>query len=423
MIEDNDEDDPDEEERESTIDEELEKMEEQEEKEKGEKVIRTEDVKGFRDFADEEALKREKILEILIKKFKLYGFMPAETPIIEYEGFVKGNNPDGSISDIFKLKDRGERKLALRNEFTFQLKRIVLNKKLPFRRYQIGEVFRDEPISANRFRQFTQCDVDVVGSTTRDEAEILKLADEILKALNIDAIIYFNNRNFLNEILKKEGIQEENWLLVLKELDRIDKLGEEEVKKSLAKYHAESIPSILKNNERFFEKYYGYKEVQELKRYCELFNVQVKFNPYLTRGISYYNGSVFEIKSSTDTIIVGGSYYIGKNQSAGISLRLEKLTSLAKLDVQGSDCLIISIAMEKEAIKLMEKLRKENISCILGEKVSKGLDYANRTKIRSVIFLGEEESNKNQFKLRDMVSGEEKMLDERELIKTLKELK
>src|SRR3989344_4459345 len=109
-------------------------------------------VKGFNDYTGEEAEKREEIRKILVSTFEKYGFEPAETPILEIESFVRGDNAqDGVVSDIFKLKDKGERNLALRYEFTFQLKRIAKNKKLPYKRYQIGPVFRDEPVSANRF--------------------------------------------------------------------------------------------------------------------------------------------------------------------------------------------------------------------------------------------------------------------------------
>ena len=167
-----------------------------------------ENVKGFKDFLGEDALKRERLKQIMIKQFRNYGFLPAETPIIEYEEFVKGENAsDEAVSDIFRLKDKGQRNLALRYELTFQLKRIAKNKKLPYKRYQIGEVFRDEPVSSNRYREFTQCDIDVIGSSFRDEAEVLKLFSKILDEVNLGAIIYINNRNLLNEILEKENIK------------------------------------------------------------------------------------------------------------------------------------------------------------------------------------------------------------------------
>ena len=103
--------------------------------------MKTDTVKGFSDSTGKEAKKREQIRGIITKNFQLFGFEPAETPLIEYEEFVKGENTqDDVISDIFKLQDKGKRKLALRYEFTFQLKRIAKNKKLPYKRYQIGPV-------------------------------------------------------------------------------------------------------------------------------------------------------------------------------------------------------------------------------------------------------------------------------------------
>src|SRR3989344_8792476 len=148
-----------------------------------------ETVKGFRDFIGEEAEKLEYLKKILTKNFKLYGFEPAETPIIEYREFVQGSNPnDEAVSDIFRLKDKGNRNLALRYEFTFQLKRLMQNQKLPYKRYSIGPVFRDEPVSSNRLRQFTQADADIVGvsnSGIRNEAEVLAMTSEILGSIGI----------------------------------------------------------------------------------------------------------------------------------------------------------------------------------------------------------------------------------------------
>src|SRR3989344_4996907 len=131
--------------------------------------MKTERVKGFNDFTEEEAQKRAEIRKILVETFEKYGFQPAETPIIEYEEFVRGENEkDEAVSDIFKLKDKGKRNL-------------------------MGEVFRAEPVSSNRFRQFTQCDVDVIGSTVKDEAEVLSIAFEIMKNLGIKNPMRFNN--------------------------------------------------------------------------------------------------------------------------------------------------------------------------------------------------------------------------------------
>jgi histidyl-tRNA synthetase len=378
-------------------------------------------VKGFRDFSGEEALKREKIRQVIIKKFKDYGFMPCESPVIEYEKFVKTSESDETISDIFKLKDKGKRSLALRYELTFQLKRLAKNKKLPFRRYQIGQVFRDEPTSSNRFREFTQCDIDVVGSTTRDEAEILKLVSEILKELKIEATIYINNRKLINEILEQERIK--NKKQVILELDKLDKLPEKQVKANLKKYKAEKIVALFKKSENFFSKFKAYEEIKKLKEYCALFGIQAKFLPSLARGLAYYNGSIFEIKAKNmrETLIAGGSYLVNNIQSTGISFGLERISAIAKVNLENQriKCLIISIAQEKEAISLAEKLRKQNISCFVTEKLTKGLEYASSTKISYVVLVGKKEIEKRKFKLRNMDSGKEEMLKTEEIIRIL----
>ena len=379
-----------------------------------------ETVKGFCDFSGIEALKRERIKEIIIKKFKLYGFSPCETPIIEYEKFVKSDSRDEVISDIFKLKDKGKRNLAMRYEFTFQLKRLAKNKKLPFRRYQIGEVFRDEPVSKARFRQFTQCDIDIVNSNIKDEAEILKLFSEILKELKINSTIFINNRKLLNEILDKEKIKQKE--KVIKELDKLDKLPEQEIKKNLKKYNAENLLSLLKKPESYFKKYKAYKEIEELKKFCKLYNVKVKFLPSLARGLAYYNANIFEIKSKKikEALIGGGSYLINGIKSTGISFGLERLANLTDIKIETTKALIISIAQEKESTKVAEQLRKQEISCFIMNKISKALDYANKQKIPYVIFIGKEEMKQKKFKLKDMKTGKEKLLKINDLIKELK---
>ena len=380
-----------------------------------------ETVKGFRDFTGEEAIKRQKIREVLIRKFSLYGFEPAETPVVEFENFVAGDNvQDEAVSDTFKLKDRGNRKLALRYEFTFQLKRLAKNQKLPYKRYQIGEVFRDEPVSSNRFRQFTQCDVDVIGSTLKDEAEVLALTYDVLNELGVSAEIVINNRNLLNEIMEKENIK--NKEEAIREIDKLDKLSLEEVKNNLKKYKAENLLPIFKKDENYFKKYDAYKEINELKKYCSYYGFEVKFLPSLARGLSYYNGSVFEIRSknSKESIVGGGSYLANGIQSTGLSFGLERLAKLVKGDYSRNDVLIVSLVDKKEVFKIAEELRKKEISCsIIFGKPSKSLQYADSKKIPYVIFAGEKELKLKKFKLKDMKSGKEDLLNLSKLIKKI----
>ena len=374
--------------------------------------MKTNLVKGFQDFTGKNAQKRAEIKKILVETFEKYGFEPAETPIIEEEKFVRGENPeDEVISDIYKLKDKGKRKLALRYEFTFQLKRLAKNKKLPYKRYQIGEVFRDEPVSGNRFRQFTQCDVDIIGSTIKDEAEILALTTQVLDKLGIKFTIYFNNRKLLMEILDKLKIK--NKEQVIREFDKLDKLPEKVVKENLKKYKAEKVLGILKQNPGYFKKYKSFSEIEELQDYCELYGVRVQFTPFLVRGLSYYNGTVFEIKvkDMKETICAGGSYPVGKTPATGISFGLDRLATLTNIKSEKETFLVVSLGQDKESIKLAQKLRKqgENVIIYYG-KPSKALEYANSYGIEKVIFVGKKEVKKGKFKVKDMKSGKEKFV-------------
>ncbi len=378
--------------------------------------MNTEIVKGFKDYTGEEAEKRQKIKGILARTFRKYGFELAETPIIENEEFVKGGNAnDDAVSDTYKLKDKGDRKLALRYEFTFQLKRIAKDKKLPYKRYQIGEVFRDEPSSSNRFRQFTQCDVDIIGATIRDEAEILALANEALNNLAIKPVILVNNRKLLNEILDDLKITKDREQ-ILRELDKIEykcTFKEKDVANNLKKLKAEKILLILKKSESYFKKYKAYKEVLELKKNCSYYGLKVLFCPTLVRGLSYYNGSVFEIKTKKigDSICGGGSYMINGLQSTGISFGLERVSQFAKITLDEEKILVISLAQDKEAIKLADKLRKKgkDVTLYYG-KPSKALEYANSKNIMEVIFIGKEEVKRKKYKIKDMKTGKEKAL-------------
>ena len=371
-------------------------------------------VKGFKDYSGEEAEKRAIIKRIIIDTFEKYGFRPAETPVVEYESFVKGDNEkDEAVSDIFRLKDKGKRKLALRYEFTFQLKRLMKNQKLPYKRYQIGPVFRDEPITANRFRQFIQCDADVIGSTIRDEAEILTLSVNILNNIGIKPVVLINNRKLLNEILDDMGIKEKDKQQVLRELDKFDKLPEKEIKKRLKKYKADNIINSFKKGEKFFNQFKSYKEIIGLMSYCRAFGIKVLFAPTIVRGLSYYNGSVFEIKAKgiKDSIVGGGSYMFDNVQSTGISFGLDRIAALINIKEKKDKFLVVSLNQDREAIRVAQKLRKQGkiVSLFYG-KPSKALEYANSYKINKVVFVGSKELKKKLFKIKDMKTGKEKKL-------------
>jgi len=416
--------------------------------------MKTDLVKGFKDYTGEEALKRAEIRKILVETFEKYGFEPAETPIIENEEFVKGENKeDEAVSDIFKLRDKGKRKLALRYEFTFQLKRIANNKKLPYKRYQIGPVFRDEPTSLNRFRQFTQCDADVIGSSVKDEAEILALAKEVFDKLGVQSEIFVGNRNIFKGIAEilfglkdKESINE-----LIRYFDKLDKQKPSEIikeieqnknkksflkKMQIAQFKSIFLPLLntLRNNDlnelrdyylgilknRNQEKDYnfslfkqGYDEVIKLISFCKNYRVNLQFNGALVRGLSYYTGNVFEIKTNTlkETIVAGGSYLVNGIQATGISFGVERISMLTQFKKNKKSVLVVSLNEDKQAIKIANELRKrDNLVSIFFGKPSKALEYANSYNIQQVIFVGAQEVKKKKFKVKDMKTGREKVL-------------
>lgn len=372
-----------------------------------------ETVKGFQDFLGQDAKKRERMLEVIKEQFRLFGFEPAETPIIEYEEFVRGKNTnDEAVRDIFSLEDRGKRKLALRFEFTFQLKRIAKNQKLPYRRYQLGYVFRDEPIRQGRLRQFIQCDADIVGSNLKDEAECLALAKEVYEKLEIPCTIYINNRKLINEILEKEKFSEKDKEQIIRELDKLDKLSKKEVEQNLKPFKAEKLVKLFTSEEKSFEKYGSFEEIKKIKDLCKNFGVKVEFRPFLARGLSYYNGTVFEIWSNELNVALtgGGSYMNEGIQSTGISFGLEPLFLLSKIELENNELLIISLSQDKKAIEIAGKFREQGkfVTLIVDKSPSKALDYANSKDISEVLMVGENEVKSGKFKLKNMKSGKEK---------------
>jgi len=381
----------------------------------------SETVKGFQDFLGEDAKKRERMIDLIRNQFNLFGFEPAETPIVENEDFVRGKNQnDEAVRDIFSLEDRGKRKLALRFEFTFQLKRIAKNQKLPYKRYQIGYVFRDEPIRKGRLRQFIQCDADIIGSSLKEEAECLAMAKNIYQELKIPAKIYINNRKLINEILEEEKIMEKNREQIIRELDKLDKLTKEEVAKNLKEFNAAKLVEIFTAKEKTFEKYKFYSEIKKLRDLCAVYGVQLEFRPFLARGLSYYNGTVFEIWSEEMNVALtgGGSYLVDGIQSTGISFGLEPLFLISKVEFGNESIMVLSISQDQQAINITQKLREKKIPVVLltDKSPSKALDYANSKKIERVLIIGEEEVKSKKYTLKNMKTGKEEKLSERELL-------
>ncbi len=407
--------------------------------------------KGTRDISPENMIVKNKIIEVIRNIFERYGYSPLDTPILERYDVLASKYAGGSeiLKETFRLKDQGNRELALRYDLTVPLARyIAMNPaiKMPFKRYQIGEVFRDGPIKAGRYRQFMQCDADAVGSNDLAmEAEQMKIADTAFEELGLSATIKFNNRKILDEIMEKAGIPENLRIESMLTIDKLEKIGTKKVIQELTDkgVSAKSIETLMRLMEREIDnketldrlKDYigetpGVVEVEELLRLLELFEVPAEFQPSLARGLAYYTGTVFEfyvddseIKSSAGA---GGRYdnmigdFAGNNQdyaavgvSFGVDVILEaykeKHAVKKKSVVQA---LIIPLNTYEESVKAMNYLREKGLNVDLSQKkgVSKGLEYASYYGIPHAIIIGEDEVKTGKYTVRDMETGQEEML-------------
>jgi len=182
--------------------------------------------KGTRDLKPEEAIVRNKIVDTLRNTFKIYGYSPLETPAFERYDILASKYAGGNeiLKETFKFNDQGKRELGLRYDLTVPMCRfIAMNPiiKLPFKRYAIGEVFRDGPVEKSRYREFTQCDVDVVGiKGMQADAEIIALIQRAFKKLGFDVVVKVNNRKLLNELLINAGVKNEKLEAATKRIEK-----------------------------------------------------------------------------------------------------------------------------------------------------------------------------------------------------------
>lgn len=412
--------------------------------------------KGTRDFSPEEQILRNEIINKIKKKFELSGFSPIETPIIERFDILASKYAGGAeiLKETFSFDDQGKRKLALRYDLTVPLCRYVgmnPNLKMPFKRYQIERVYRDGPIKLGRYREFYQCDIDIIGcKNMMAEIQLIEVANNIFKDLNLDIDIRINNRKIMNGIMYDCDIKKENIDKVILSIDKLEKQGKSAVIKELLDKGIEekSIKKIfkfldikdLKNliliNEEGKE---GIIELKELFTTLKNINISTNFDISLARGLSYYTGTVFEIFLKNNDIksaVAGGGRYdnmIGNFLSSkqiipavGISFGLEVISdafSKNNLKKNITELFIIPINTKEECLKIAKEFRDNNINTdldIIGRGISKNLQYANINKIPYVIIIGDDELKQNKLKLKNMESGEEKLLTKKDIINEVK---
>lgn len=417
-------------------------------------------VKGGYDFLPKQQKIRNYINGILKSTFEEYGYLPIETPILCYFDMLAGKYDEDNdiLNEIYKLKDQGNRNLGLRYDLTVPFaKFIALNKnelKLPFKRYEINKVFRDGPVKVGRDREFTQCDVDVVGlSNQMIEAELLSLYVNAFTKLNIEINIKYNSRKLMKGLILDTGVTEELVSSTITIIDKIDKLTTEELTQNFIELGLEEKQitllleyfklSLEELNNRFKDTTNqdikeGLEELNNLEEYIIKMNLReyCTFTSSLARGQDYYTGNVFEVYEKngalTGAIGGGGRYdkmiteFIDDGEiypAVGISFGLTSIFELLKnredfKDSSPVDIYIIPMGTNIESLKLANKLRELNIKVDLemnNKKLKKSLDFCNKENIPYVIILGEDEITNQEFKLKDMINKEETIIKFNEL--------
>ncbi len=420
------------------------------------KKMNYQNVKGTQDYLPEAEIVRRKVKRTLEDIFILYGCKPLETPILNYTSLLASKYGGGAeiLEEMYTLSDRGERDLALRYDLTIPFAKVVaMNPKLkmPFKRYEIGKVFRDGPIKTGRFREFTQCDVDIVGVKSQiAEAELMVMALDAFKALELNITIQYNNRNLLVGMLKLFETPTEKINEVVLLLDKVEKVGIEAVsseliEKGLFVKVADDIRQFVMNPDNrtldYFENLLtkndeieqGLEELKELREFLEVLGADEKcvFNPFLARGLEIYTGTIYEIfltnKAITSSIGSGGRYdnaiggLMGSSQTfstVGISFGLDviytafEVTAKGSLDSSEIDYYIIPVNTLKESLLVAKQLRDQGKKIELemtNKRLGKALERANKVNVNNVIIIGETEVKNNQIKIKNMFTGEERM--------------
>ena len=447
--------------------------------------------KGTRDFNPEQVAKRNYIFNTIKDSFERFGFQPIETPSFENSETLMGKYGDEGDRLIFKILNSGDylgkvnddlyskkdsgtltpkiSEKALRYDLTVPFARYVVQYQnditFPFKRYQIQPVWRADRPQRGRFREFYQCDADVVGSRSLwQEVEFVQLYDDVFSALKLENItIKINNRKILSGIAEVIGAKDKLIDFTVA-LDKLDKIGEERVKSEMLNKgipqsgidklqplfdisgnfdsQIKSLKSILSSSEQ------GLKGIEELEFiYNAITDLKLKSSSLqldvtLARGLNYYTGAIFEV-SAPNTVkmgsIGGGGRYddltgiFGLKEVSGIGISfgldriylvLEELNLFPRTVVNDVDVLFINFG-DNEALfclKAIKQLRESRINAELypeAAKMKKQMSYANKRKIDFVVLVGANEVNKNTFTLKNMQSGDQQELNFEQLKATL----
>ena len=447
--------------------------------------------KGTRDFSPLEMARRNIIFSTLKNIFQLYGYLPIETPAMENLSTLLGKYGEEGDKLLFKILNSGDFLKKIRNS-NIDLKNVDANKlsldvsekgliydltvpfaryvvqhrnelTFPFKRYQIQPVWRADNPQKSRYREFSQCDVDVIGSNSLlNEAELLKIIDDVFLKLELDVIIKINNRKILSGIAEKIG-EADKIIDITVAIDKLDKIGLDGVneelsskginKKAIAeiqpiinlsgspKEKIEIIKKLLKDSEIGLK---GIGEIEDIFEFVNKMNIQsfVDFDLTLARGLNYYTGVIIEVLSKDVKIgsICGGGRYddltgiFGLPDVSGVGISfgadriydvLNELKLFPETAEISSQLMFVNFGKEEEnfCLPLLEKLRNAGIKSEIypsSAKMKKQMTYANNKNIPYVAIVGSQEIETKKITLKNMTTGEQKKLDFDELIKEIK---
>ena len=445
-------------------------------------------VKGTRDFGPQQMVRRNYIFSTIRSVFERFGFQPIETPAMESLSTLMGKYGDEGDQLLFKILnsgdfsekigqsdlDEGYKKLTtiisekgLKYDLTVPFARyVVMNRSeltMPFKRYQIQPVWRGDRPQKGRYREFYQCDADVVGTDSLVcEAEIVLMIHEVMKNLGINFSLKINNRKVLTGLSEAIGaVGQEGTLAVA--IDKLDKIGKEKVLEELAQkgFSSESLAKLdpifeisgtnqdkfLKLEELFKNSDSGMQGIEELKQvwtYLSSFGLSeenIELDITLARGLSYYTGAIFEVKALGVQIgsITGGGRYDNLTgtfgapglSGVGISFGVDRIydvmeeLNLFTINQSVTTKLLFCHFGKNElnfALPLLQMARLAGLNSEIYpdvSKIKKQLDYADKKQISYVCIIGSEEMNTGKLTLKNMVSGEQEKLDFEEILRKL----
>jgi len=445
--------------------------------------------KGTRDFSPEVMQMREYIFNTIKQVFQVHGYQPLETPSMENLSTLLGKYGDEGDKLLFRILNSGDflsstpeellhdqtdyRKLlphicekGLRYDLTVPFARfVVMNKntlQFPFKRYQIQPVWRADRPQRGRYREFYQCDVDVIGSKSMlNELELILILDKVFTKLKVNVCVHISNRKVLDGLLQKLHIENKLTEVAIA-IDKLDKIGEKSVLEELASRGLPievgkqllEIITLKGDPEKVLSNLHqlightssgaeGIKELEELYEYIKKsdINIEIIFDLSLARGLDYYTGAIFEVKAkdvSMGSICGGGRYdnltaFFGLPDMSGVGIsfgadRIYDIMTELNLfpDTIKASTKVIFLNFGYNSVlyslPLLNKLRDKGIACELfpdEEKIKKQMNYANKKNIPYVIIAGDDEITSGTFTLKNMNSGDQQKLDTEKIIQSL----